>query len=35
MKLKYYLRGLGIGMIVTALILGISFLTVRGRRHRH
>lgn len=25
MKLKYYLRGLGIGMIVTALILGISF----------
>lgn len=27
MKLKYYLRGLGIGMIVTALILGISFPT--------
>ena len=25
MKLKYYLRGLGIGMIVAALILGISF----------
>lgn len=25
MKLKYYLRGLGIGMTVTALILGISF----------
>ena len=25
MKLKYYLGGLGIGMIVTALILGISF----------
>ena len=25
MKSKYYLRGLGIGMIVTALILGISF----------
>lgn len=25
MKLKYYLRGLGISMIVTALILGISF----------
>lgn len=25
MKLKYYLRGLGIGMIVTALILEISF----------
>ena len=25
MKLKYDLRGLGIGMIVTALILGISF----------
>ena len=25
MKLKYYLLGLGIGMIVTALILGISF----------
>lgn len=25
MKLKYYLRGLGIGMVVTALILGISF----------
>ena len=25
MKLKYYLRGLGIGMAVTALILGISF----------
>ena len=25
MKLKYYLRGLGIGMMVTALILGISF----------
>lgn len=25
MKLQYYLRGLGIGMAVTALILGISF----------
>lgn len=25
MKLKYYLRGLGIGMMMTALILGISF----------
>lgn len=24
MKLKYYLRGLGIGMIVTALLMGVS-----------
>ncbi len=32
MKLKYYLRGLGIGMIVTALILGISF---SNRQDRH
>ena len=30
MKLKYYLRGLGIGMIVTALILGISFSQPSG-----
>jgi outer membrane biosynthesis protein TonB len=26
MKLKYYLRGIGIGMLVTALILSISYL---------
>jgi len=26
MKLKYYLRGIGIGMLVTAIILSISFL---------
>ena len=31
MKLKYYLRGLGIGMIVTALILGISFSHRQGQ----
>ena len=31
MKLKYYLRGLGIGMAVTALILGISFSGRRGQ----
>ena len=31
MKLKYYLRGLGIGMIVTALILGISFSDREGQ----
>ena len=31
MKLKYYLRGLGIGMIVTALILGISFSPRQGQ----
>ena len=31
MKLKYYLRGLGIGMIVTALILGISFSNRQGQ----
>ena len=31
MKLKYYLRGLGIGMIVTALILGISFSNRDGQ----
>lgn len=24
MKLKYYLRGLGIGIVVTALIMGLS-----------
>ncbi len=24
MKLKYYLRGLGIGILVTGLIMGIS-----------
>ncbi len=29
MKLKYYLRGLGIGIIVTTLILTISFNTKR------
>ncbi|MBR5945256.1 MAG: hypothetical protein IKZ94_09955 [Lachnospiraceae bacterium] len=26
MKLKYYLRGIGIGMLVTALILSVSYL---------
>lgn len=31
MKLKYYLRGLGIGMAVTALILGISFFGRQGQ----
>ena len=31
MKLKYYLRGLGIGMIVTVLILGISFSHRQGQ----
>lgn len=31
MKLKYYLRGLGIGMMVTALILGISFSNCQGQ----
>ena len=31
MKLKYYLRGLGIGMAVTALILGISFSSRQGQ----
>lgn len=31
MKLKYYLRGLGIGMIVTALIMGISFSHRQGQ----
>ena len=31
MKLKYYLRGLGIGMAVTALILGISFSDRQGQ----
>ena len=31
MKLKYYLRGLGIGMMVTALILGISFSNRQGQ----
>ena len=31
MKLKYYLRGLGIGMAVTALILGISFSGRNGQ----
>ena len=31
MKLKYYLRGLGIGMAVTALILGISFSGRQGQ----
>ncbi|XME01293.1 hypothetical protein QYZ88_011290 [Lachnospiraceae bacterium C1.1] len=25
MKLKYYLRGLGIGMMVTAIVLTLSF----------
>lgn len=29
MKLKYYLRGLGIGILVTALIMGISFDSYR------
>ena len=29
MKLKYYLRGLGIGMMVTAIVLTLSFT---GRR---
>ena len=27
MKLKYYLRGLGIGMMVTAIVLTLSFTT--------
>ena len=31
MKLKYYLRGLGIGMAVTALILGIGFSGRQGQ----
>ena len=31
MKLKYYLRGLGIGMAVTALILGSSFSDRQGQ----
>ena len=31
MKLNYYLRGLGIGMAVTALILGISFSGRQGQ----
>ena len=31
MKLRYYLRGLGIGMAVTALILGISFSGRQGQ----
>lgn len=31
MKLKYYLRGLGIGMAVIALILGISFSGRQGQ----
>lgn len=31
MKLKYYLRGLGIGMAVTALTLGISFSGRQGQ----
>ena len=31
MKLKYYLRGLGIGMAGTALILGISFSGRQGQ----
>ena len=31
MKLKYYLRGLGIGMAVTALVLGISFSGRQGQ----
>ena len=31
MKLKYYLRGLGIGMAATALILGISFSGRQGQ----
>lgn len=35
MKLKYYLRGLGIGMAVTALILGISFPVDKDKRRRH
>lgn len=30
-EIKYYLRGLGIGMIVTALILGISFSHRQGQ----
>ena len=34
MKLKYYLRGLGIGMAVTALILGISFSGRQGQEAR-
>ena len=25
MNLKYYLRGLGIGIVVTAIIMGIAF----------
>ncbi|MBR1865880.1 MAG: hypothetical protein IJ801_05175 [Lachnospiraceae bacterium] len=30
MKLKYYLRGLGVGMVVTALILGLRGSTVHA-----
>ena len=32
MKLKYYLRGLGIGMMVTAIVLTLS-LAGRGSRN--
>lgn len=32
MKLKYYLRGLGIGVLVTTLILGISFQVRENRK---
>lgn len=32
MKLKYYLRGLGMGMIVTALLMGVS---VSGEAENH
>lgn len=31
MKLKYYLRGLGTGIVVTALVLGISLSHGKGR----
>ena len=30
MKLKYYLRGLGIGMMVTAIVLTLSFTSRRS-----
>ena len=35
MKLKYYLRGLGIGMIVTALILGGTAKQCKTADGRH
>ncbi|MCR5526814.1 MAG: hypothetical protein K6F39_05460 [Lachnospiraceae bacterium] len=31
MKLKYYLRGLGIGIVVTAIVMGISLGSKGGK----